>query len=841
MDHVPLPTRPLIGRLEIPFLCRQSYDGGDLETYPERVGWTVNRWIKPIIFRSAAGLVGTRDIAGFLQTWLFFGLLNNVLDGEVDLDLFKTTSQLGSTFLNTQNLESTVQSWTLKAWEDHWGEDQSALIQWSQKCKSCLREARAVILSLVFALEDEPDDLLSKLCMAIAVLIEYLGHVVNNALESQGLQKLYPGAFNTNRDKLWNPLTTAMRAHGWCPSRLRTLVPDTTETTLLWYYANLKPPAVRDAHVQCTNYECASLQLDTQTYSSAHSIQNCMCSFNGPQPSELLHVVEAGLLPIVIVRTIRGRHVRVHLESRNSDVDFVAISHVWADGNGNPGANTLPSCALQQVQCYVNALRDPQHQADMPFWMDTMCLPVKPQHVRQQAIANMDEAFKHATAVLVLDKYLRTIDSHQISTAEMIARIAASNWTLRMWTFLEGRLAKHIFFQFKDRAIDIHQAMREQLFATVNWQAWSPEQSLAARELDRSLILSYNATRLSYRSKSTDRSDLANIQIALSTRTTSWMSDEPICLGHLFDLNVAKIIQVGDEKMQSFWSLFPHIPSNLVFASDVQKLTRPGFRWAPSSFMLDPKGGFRRAIATPSDDAIISEDGLVTKFPGFRFFASSTGQRGTQKAKFLQRCINGDSSSVSPERLVIQDDLGNWYDCRFEHPWHQETMTLDCDSSPMIILRDANPLAHEAASNQEPISIGLFVTTTDDIHSSSTVHVKAHAQITVRREIDPKRQCLDAIKLCLEDIRNAIAGEPIDFDTSPEIGDAVDPLVPLIKAHQRSQQILHAYKQKPRSNDFEYTDEQLFFLCGLDMVQFLKYGDWYKVEQLPNTFTWCVD
>ena len=39
---------------------------------------------------------------------------------------------------------------------------------------------------------------------------------------------------------------------------------------------------------------------------------------------------------------------------------------------------------------------------------------------------------------------------------EILARISISGWTSRLWTFSEGRLAKRIWFQFRDKAIDLY-------------------------------------------------------------------------------------------------------------------------------------------------------------------------------------------------------------------------------------------------------------------------------------------------------------------------------------------------------------------------------------------------
>lgn len=39
MDHIPLPKNPTWGRIEIPCIAEEGYDGGPYERYPARQGY----------------------------------------------------------------------------------------------------------------------------------------------------------------------------------------------------------------------------------------------------------------------------------------------------------------------------------------------------------------------------------------------------------------------------------------------------------------------------------------------------------------------------------------------------------------------------------------------------------------------------------------------------------------------------------------------------------------------------------------------------------------------------------------------------------------------------------
>ena len=71
MDH--LPDFGAAERIRVPYLGAPMYDGGDFNTYPQRVGWDQDKlWNNDLQGRSM------QDAIAFLQTWIYFGLLYQV-------------------------------------------------------------------------------------------------------------------------------------------------------------------------------------------------------------------------------------------------------------------------------------------------------------------------------------------------------------------------------------------------------------------------------------------------------------------------------------------------------------------------------------------------------------------------------------------------------------------------------------------------------------------------------------------------------------------------------------------------------------------------------------------
>ncbi|KAI1086090.1 hypothetical protein F5B19DRAFT_502130 [Rostrohypoxylon terebratum] len=167
---------------------------------------------------------------------------------------------------------------------------------------------------------------------------------------------------------------------------------------------------------------------------------------------------------------------------------YIAISHVWADGLGNPTANSLPRCQLRLL--YDRLCRTPQEPEwlqvynpafvastfrddystfgwkprkihknyEANFWMDTLCIPPYSEEqndIRQKALGTMGEVYAGAESVLVLDEGLQNIQHSHLESYEVSAHIISSAWMTRCWTYQEGILARRLFFQFQDDLFDV--------------------------------------------------------------------------------------------------------------------------------------------------------------------------------------------------------------------------------------------------------------------------------------------------------------------------------------------------------------------------------------------------
>jgi len=183
-------------------------------------------------------------------------------------------------------------------------------------------------------------------------------------------------------------------------------------------------------------------------------------------PEEGKHIVKRGGITLVRLVYDHNDVPSLSIEEAHSGSRYIAISHVWSGGLGNPKGNALPLCQLRKLAADLEDVNVELHRNIPPpmrkssglFWMDTLCIPVhdeedRPepgQDLRRLAIGNMQATYVRAEAVMVIDPSLQKLDS-QLPQSELYAYIYASAWMSRCWTFEEASMAAEVFVVLKTR------------------------------------------------------------------------------------------------------------------------------------------------------------------------------------------------------------------------------------------------------------------------------------------------------------------------------------------------------------------------------------------------------
>jgi hypothetical protein len=87
MDHLLVPSNPILPPIGVPYICTIPYDNKGFFDYPVRRGWNYTRFTEGD-FAEHPG----PETLSFLQAWLYFGFLSEVLGRSVDSARFMRVS-----------------------------------------------------------------------------------------------------------------------------------------------------------------------------------------------------------------------------------------------------------------------------------------------------------------------------------------------------------------------------------------------------------------------------------------------------------------------------------------------------------------------------------------------------------------------------------------------------------------------------------------------------------------------------------------------------------------------------------------------------------------------------
>jgi len=252
--------------------------------------------------------------------------------------------------------------------------------------------------------------------------------------------------------------------NGWCQSDLNWFQERGGMTSLGMYYMSLlgSRPKRRN-HLSCNKYHCNAYQIKESEYVTQHVNAGCGCALRTVPASQLCDVIKRPHgIPLVVLRSPQDGDNLPTLEVIQFDgqTQYIAISHVWAEGLGNPTTNGLPVCELARIQDCVNKVStsgkaDWSLEQNVPFWIDTLCVPVQSENheYRNLAISRIAETFERAHKTLILSADLEATSIH-VPQEELAFRITSNSWWRRLWTLQEGVLAQNMVFQFRDGSVN---------------------------------------------------------------------------------------------------------------------------------------------------------------------------------------------------------------------------------------------------------------------------------------------------------------------------------------------------------------------------------------------------
>lgn len=661
---------------EVPFLCAVEYDGLEFSSYPARRGWNKERLLNGDLTEHTA-----TETAAFLQTWLFFGALTETLGCRIQSEDFKATLDSGKCIITTEKLGGLIKASQKRGRLVARITSMAEFWKLLPKVAACLEEVTQFLRFHVWYVGQPPpinrvpqEALPDTVLLSILLLTETIDTTYNHFTTpaKSSWTPYTPDVEHTVKHRGFSPLLLEkLKENGCCWNDIDRLVRSSNNSAL--YYASTLPrnPQIVSHH-DCTMKSCIANTIDEDNYQVKHT-PDCHnpkdCQYKGPDLVKVNEILQQGTIPvlrIINVDDFESSNIELVVDSINpgSAADpFVAISHVWSDGRGNPSANELPICQLRRIQqlvdisartkqtesplisiqtatkqvpyngwahkfhgvrpmAYVDKIIGRPRKENMPFWMDTILVPLDPDS-RRLAISGMGNVYASANSVLVLDAELEAL-SAQLPARELLTRMQTSGWMRRMWTLQEGALgAWNLQLQLDDGIFHVgSQSARL-------WRKWW-SQSLVIDSTDlyiSSKFQEFADLRKSYEKPLTASdhdmpglpSPLATALLAFEGRSTSKAEDAYICLALMLGMKPATIGEISrlpaHKRTYRILQETSLIPPSFIF-SPGEKLQEHGHRWATNPLWETEinnrnSSGFNRH--TLFDPSI----GLKVCFPGF--------------------------------------------------------------------------------------------------------------------------------------------------------------------------------------------------------------------------------
>ncbi|RDW85313.1 hypothetical protein BP6252_02903 [Coleophoma cylindrospora] len=657
MEHFLQPRTSAYTIPRVPYVADQRYDGLPFLQYAQRRKVTFVNYPSPdyhpvpVRGRSTRPCPDPQEQAAFFQTWLVFGLLLECFGEEVSLSDFEEDEdnekvkqrkadldelyqvfryeEDGKSFLTTECLLPLVQG-AIKEFQD-----QQVDIEQKRKrmrhLSYCIQYASQVHLGAV-----ETFNPLIKLSIGGIgeILMNFVGHCASDLKIDKDDLSIDKGPWGLWAKYFWDDeVRQGMAGLGWCPSEIEKCANTINSAHMAYFISRINKSLPERDHTACTRQRCTAGQIDMKSYAVQHTEEGCECKLLTVDNTPVIDILrKEDLVPVL---KISGgdkdiNNLKIEVVESAPEAKYIAISHVWADGMGNPTSNSLYRCQLARLRNWVKAIPGiaPEHKSDgadnnedysVLVWLDTLCCPIGPPEAKAISLQKIKNVYKGAAGVLVLDSSLRPYPVGAMSAFEAMARIFNSSWMRRLWTLQEAALAKALVFQF-DKVIAINHIYAQvmEIWTTAIWYRGPVSTITNEMSFLRSFFYHEDYQR--------PQVDLSILDSALKHRSVTVASDEPLCIGTLMSLDMSVITSVAEQsRMGQVWDLLIKstcgVPSGIIFLPEA-RLDTPGLRWAPRSLLGfaqrdGGQGGRSQDWKTRRAEAQ-TPFGLRVRFPGFR-------------------------------------------------------------------------------------------------------------------------------------------------------------------------------------------------------------------------------
>ncbi|KAK6076219.1 het domain protein [Seiridium cupressi] len=595
------------GPIRVSCFCTEAYDGLDFAGYPLRKGWRQTS-SGPLELRGRS----LASQAAFFQTWLFFGVLKEVLGHS-----FAEQDFVRDGYVATAKLPIYTRDW-YNRWQTLSDVDRKSAYLTVQRC---LVEAKS---NCVLLLGDKTSDcsLPREVDVSIRILGESLSHAFYHICESLSIER-----FTRQRDirGKWGHselLVVEMLGRNWCPSDVAFLqhYPPASSNSGM-YYANYLERSSSENHERCSRNACTLRQFDSRSYVQKHCTAlpigcNGHCKSISPPQDIVCSILDRGGIPLLKAcisdSSTDGHEISLDVVEHEEGMKYTAISHVWCDGYGNPESNAILSC---QAKFLYRSLPGVRYHGPQPgtsiyealFWIDTLLVPTGHGKSKSKnfALERMYDAYRNASNVLVVEASL--YNKQPSEGLEAAIELLCSKWMRRLWTLQEGVLgAERLYVLFRNGPWHLWKGLL-QFHEEQYSNPWliNPVYQFAARLGLFNLVQAKGDRKMSWFYRD------------MAWRSTSQPSDEGLVFAALSGLSPSALLQVPPvERMKTAVSMPNGWPSRVIFAPG-PRFVEEGYRWALRSFLSPSNFTLTGAIVRPNFSSKSGPLGIPVKYSGY--------------------------------------------------------------------------------------------------------------------------------------------------------------------------------------------------------------------------------
>ncbi|KAI0754106.1 hypothetical protein C8Q80DRAFT_346099 [Daedaleopsis nitida] len=400
---------------------------------------------------------------------------------------------------------------------------------------------------------------------------------------------------------------------GWCPNIVsRPFVNLGWSIPLFSHLMRLRPHIRRHPgeHKACTEDACTFYTINAGAYIQRHVDPSCNCAYTIPPLDKVQRLLSEGTVPAVVYN---GTSLRIQPAADNT---YVAISHVWADGLGSITEVGLPTCQVARIAGLAQQLLPESSGA---FWIDSLCVP-SDKDMRKRAISLMGVTYRNAAKVLVIDECIRAQCSTTGSWEDNLFYIGTSGWVRRVWTLQEGLLARELYFEFRDGAVDVEEKLGlKPVAGSSEWlDPFGDRKTWLSRPACSHVLLLNLRAQFHAAGERIGTVPLNTVTRLLHLRSTTKAADEIIAVSALLPLDVDALqeitgddVEISRRRMEACLLQLKEVPRHLPMERS-PRLDVLNFRWAPRSLaeIVISQAPFKDTSGT----AICTDAGLLAKY-----------------------------------------------------------------------------------------------------------------------------------------------------------------------------------------------------------------------------------